>query len=114
MVTSDTGGRSGERELPAEVLADLLAAERRRYALEALSGREAAMVVDDLAAVVRARETDTAVDDVGEDERRRVRDDIFEHHLPKLTATDVVRYDSMLGTVELRDPESVDDALEGT
>ena len=72
------------------------------------------MIVDDLAAVVRAREIGAAPDAIGKEERERVRDDFFQRHLPKLTATDVVRYNSMLGTVELTSPDSVDQILDET
>ncbi len=114
MAPTDSEATSGDPNLPDDVVDDILGADRRRYALEALSRRDAAMVVDDLAAVVRARETGSTPDDVESEERQRVRDDFFQRHLPKLTATDVVRYDSMLGTVELRDRESFGDALDGT
>jgi len=36
-------------------------------------------------------------------ERRSVRDAFFERHLPKLTATGVVEYDSLIATVTLAD-----------
>ena len=112
MVPSNAGGRGTDPDLPDDVVADLLDVERRRRALEVLSRQETAMVIDDLAAAVRARETETSPDAIESEERQRVRDELFQRHLPKLTATDVVRYDSMLGTVQLADTESVVDALE--
>lgn len=114
MGTSDTDGQPADLELPDDVVADLLSDDRRRYALETLSRRDSPMVIDDLAAVVRARETDTNQEDVEQAERQQVRDDFFQRHLPKLTATEVVRYNSMLGTVELVNPDPVSDALEET
>ena len=112
MAPSDSEARPDDVALPDDVVEDILGTDRRRYALEALSRRDTAMVVDDLAAVVRARETGSSPDAVDETERERVRNDFFQRHLPKLTATDVVRYNSMLGTVELIDSNSFDDALE--
>jgi len=38
------------------------------------------------------------------DDCRSAAEDIFEHHLPKLTAIGLVEYDSMLGTVRLTEP----------
>ena len=114
MVASNTGGASRDQRLPEEVVDDLLGSDRRRYALQALSRREAAMTVDDLAAVVCACERETAPEAIDSDERQQVRDEFFQRHLPKLTATNVVRYDSMLGTVELADRKSLDDALDET
>ena len=32
-------------------------------------------------------------------------EELFTEHIPKLTATEVIRYDSMLGAVELVRPE---------
>lgn len=112
MVASNTGGTSRDRRLPDDVVADLLGEDRRRYALETLCREERGMSVDDLAAEVCARERDTTPDDVEREERQEVRDELFQRHLPKLTATDVVTYDSMLGTLEITDRESFCDALE--
>jgi len=90
-------------DLPEHVVTDLLAAERRRIALSYLAERDGPVALDDLAAVVRAREQNTTPDAVTESERRAVREEFFETHLPKLTATDVVEYDSMIATVALAD-----------
>ena len=106
MSAPDGNGAAEGGALPDDVVADLLGSERRRYVLETLSRRETAMVVDDLAATVRAREVGTSPEAVGPDERRRVREDLYQRHLPKLTATGVVRHDSVLGTVELTDPHA--------
>jgi hypothetical protein len=112
MVATDTSRPSRDQRLPDDVVADILGSDRRRYALETLAERDDAMTVDDLAAVVRARERDTSPDAISREERQRVRAEFFQRHLPKLIATDTVRYDSMLGTVELADRESFGDALE--
>ena len=112
MVPSDTDGVPRERRLPADVVADLLEADRRRYALEALSREEAPVSIDDLAAHVRAHERNTTPQAIAREERAEVREEFFQRHLPKLTATEVVRYDPMLGTVELTDRASFGDALE--
>ena len=110
MATSDTpvGGAS---RLPDEVVADILEADRRRIALEILAEREEPIVIDDLAAAVRARELGTEPDAVSRSDRRTVRDEFFETHLPKLTATEVVTYDSMVGTLSLSPDEHVTSTL---
>lgn len=95
-------------ELPEEVVNDLLAAERRKVALSYLAEQDDPVVLDDLAAVVRARELDVAPEAVSEPDRRAVREEFFETHLPKLTATDVVDYDSMVATVTLTDERLVE------
>jgi hypothetical protein len=59
------------------------------------------MAVDDLATKLAAWSTSGG--DVTTSERRAARTEIYQEHLPKLTATGVVRFDSLLGQVELRD-----------
>ncbi|NLV10962.1 hypothetical protein ACAH01_07400 [Halomicrobium sp. HM KBTZ05] len=102
MATDDTT-TDGLVELPEQVVADLFASERRRFAVEILAERDGPMALDDLAAAVRARERGIEPAAVPDRERRSVRDAFFERHLPKLTATGVVEYDSMVATVALAD-----------
>lgn len=97
--------------LPDEVVEDILEADRRRIALEILDEREDPVVIDDLAAAVRARELDTDPESVPTEERREIRDEFFADHLPKLTATEVVSYNSLLGTLTLADDQRVTEAL---
>jgi hypothetical protein len=89
-------------DLPARVVADILADEHRRVLLSCLA-RRGEMPVNDLAAEVLSREGET----VNEEDRRRMRREIYQAHLPKLTATGVVTYDSLRGTVALARPELV-------
>jgi hypothetical protein len=89
-------------DLPGRVVADILADERRRVLLSCLA-RRGEMAVDDLAAELLSREDES----VSEENRRRMRAEIYQTHLPKLTATGVVRYDSLRGTVVLARPELV-------
>ncbi|MFB6151307.1 MAG: hypothetical protein ABEJ40_05820 [Haloarculaceae archaeon] len=91
----------GQEELPDDVVADLLAVDRCRLMLDCLSEREEPMAIDDLASAVAARELGTRPDRVDEETVERVRDDLFQRHLPKLTPTGIVAYDSLLGTVAL-------------
>lgn len=87
--------------LPERVVADLLASDRRRRLLACLADRGGCLPVTDLAAAVAARETGTDVETVDPERHRAVREEIYERHLPKLTATGVVEFDSMRGTVTL-------------
>ena len=73
-------------ELPAEVCAELLSSRRRCRLLVTLAeGGEAAVV--DLAAELAAAEWGTEPGAVDELERQQLRQEIFDRHLPKLTAT---------------------------
>lgn len=100
MVTSDEGD-SPPVTRQEDVVTDILMADRRRFALDILDAADDPMAIDDLAAAVRAHELGVDPDDVARPERRSVREQFFEIHLPKLTATDVVEFDSVLGSVSL-------------
>jgi hypothetical protein len=85
---------------PEAVIDDLLADSRRELILRILRQRGEPMVIDDLARAVCAAEADPGDAAVEGEKRMAVRSDIFERHLPKLTAIEAVRYDSMVGTAE--------------
>jgi hypothetical protein len=95
---------TGERapRLPETVVEDLLASSRRRHLLACLDEHGGRMVVADLARAVAAREAGVEPAAVDREQCRRVREDIYGRHLPKLTATRVVDFDSMRGAVTLR------------
>lgn len=93
--------------LPENVVADLLANDRRRRALEVLVERSDPVVVGDLAATVLAEERGESIDELPAEVARVARDEFFQDHLPKLTATGVVEYDSLVGTVALTDESTV-------
>jgi hypothetical protein len=95
--TGSRGARGGETDgLPAAVIEQLVADPRRRALLGLLIDRGEAVPVDDLAAhLAESAEPSRA-------ERREARTEIYQEHLPKLTAPDVVAFDSLLGTVTYR------------
>jgi len=87
--------------LPDAVVEDLLSVDSRRRALSILAASDEPMIVEDLAAAVIADREGCAASTVPASERAAMVDELFTEHLPKLTATDVLSYNSMLGTVEL-------------
>lgn len=97
-MTPDT--RPANPDVPREVLEDALSAPRRRRIVRTLLERGEPVPLADLAAAVRASELETEAAAVPHDECRAVLDDLYDTHLPKLTATGLVEYDSMRGTVE--------------
>lgn len=101
MATHHTPVDSDALRLPDGVVADILAADRRRLALEQLAAADDQVVVGDLAAAIAASEQGIDPDAVDERTREAVHDDLYERHLPKLTATETVSYNSMLGTVAI-------------
>ncbi|WP_136715933.1 DUF7344 domain-containing protein [Halorientalis salina] len=100
-------GPTGHGEgLPAAVIEDLLACPRRRVLLTTLVEADEPVTVEDLAAELAAAESAPAAS-VSAADRRRARTEVFQEGLPKLTATDVVAFDSRLGTVEFTGPEAL-------
>ena len=90
-------------DLPGTVVEDLLASGRRRTALSCLRDHGGEMVVADLAACICARERGTAAEEVRETEREALYDELYDEHLPKLTATEVVTFDSLRDSVTLNE-----------
>jgi hypothetical protein len=97
MAVDDTLGAA---DLPADVVADLVEHPRRRLALRTLAA-EGTMTVTDLARRVAAEERGEAPEAVPDSVVRAVREDLYEHHVPKLTATGVAEYDSMRASLSL-------------
>ena len=100
MATERAQGRA--ERLPEQVVTDLLSSERRRRLLRCLEDHGACLPVTDLAAAVAAKEAGIDIEAVDPERHQAVRNEIYERHLPKLTATGVVEFDSMRGTVTLK------------
>lgn len=99
--------------VPDDVLTDLLADEDCRRILAVLAGTEGAIAVCDLARGTLARERDVDPSALDDESVAAVREDLFQSHLPRLTPTGLVQYDSLLGTVALdTDDERVHSAVE--
>jgi len=94
----NTDRRGGSQDgLPAAVVEELLATPARRQILARLRAADRPVAVDDLAELVA---TGDVTGDASPEKRRQARREIYQTHLPKLTATGTVAFDSMLGTVE--------------
>jgi hypothetical protein len=87
--------------LPESVVENLLASRRRRMLLDKLDRADGPVSLDALAATIAAREAGVEPDAVSRDRRRETVEEIYQTDLPKLTATAVVEFDSMVGTLEL-------------
>lgn len=96
-----------ESGLPPDVVEGLLSDDTRRRLLSVLTHRDEPVVVEELAAAIIAAREECPTAAVPASDRAAMTDELFDEHLPKLTATDVVAYDSMLGAVVLRRPEIV-------
>lgn len=91
--------------IPDEVLTELLGSRRRCHVLAELGASGGEALVEDLVAAVGADEEGCAPPDVDDRTLGEIREDVFERHIPKLTATGVVEYDSMLDRLRLEMPE---------
>jgi hypothetical protein len=111
MAANSRNGRARGSDLPGDVVEDILASQRRRTLLSCLAEADGPVVVDDLAGAVCGAEK--RPNRAGDDAAEEVRADIYDRHLPKLTATGIVEYDSMCETVELVDAGLIP-ALDGT
>mgnify|MGYP000669336095 CR=1 FL=1 len=100
MSETDGSPNGGASRLPDAVVADLLEDERRERLLAVLVAAGEPLAVADLARRVGARERGSTpgADEATVDEIRR---DLYRRHLPKLTATGVVAYDSQVDRVRL-------------
>jgi hypothetical protein len=97
---STADGRNRGERLPEDVVADLLESDRRRRLLACLADADGALPVSDLARCVAERESAGNDETIDQTTISTVRDDVYHEHLPKLTATGVVTFDSLVGTVE--------------
>lgn len=98
--TPTEGDGQGDR-LPDDVVADLVADERCRRVLACLADADDPLPVEDVARRVLAGERDVDPQAVDEATVRETREALFRDQIPRLTATSLVTYDSMLGTLEL-------------
>lgn len=89
-------------ELSPTTLFELLADERRRYALHYLSRKVGAVDLSELAEQIALWEGEPT-----RDRYDRVLTGLYHHHLPKLTDVGVVRYDDECETVELREGDQL-------
>lgn len=85
-------------ELSPTAIFELLADDRRRYALHHLSRTVGAVPLGELAEQIALHEGDPT-----RDRYDRILTGLYHVHLPKLTDAGIVRYDSDRETVALRD-----------
>lgn len=95
-----------ETELSQDVIFDVLSSSRRRYVLYYLSQRDEPVELPSLAEEVAAWETETAVEDLSSQERKRVYVSLYQTHIPKLEEVGLVDYDQDSGDVDLTERSS--------
>jgi len=106
----DTDSGDDGDGVPPAVIEDILDAPARRRLLDCLLDSDEPVAVDDLAEdLALSRDASSPV---GQGERRDHRTEIYQTHLPKLTATEVVAFDSMRGLIRFTGPEELERTLD--
>jgi hypothetical protein len=90
--------------LPSAVTDEILSSRRRCRVVTALATVGGEAIVEDLAVAVLAAEQGVDPGEIDTGHRKEVERDLYDRHLPKLTATGLLEYDSMLGRVRLTEP----------
>lgn len=102
---ANSSGYHRPQDLPPAVIEDVVAEPRRRAILRHLAAESDPVALPDLASAVAAGDETEGSGAVSAERRRQVCTELFQDHLPKLTATGIVDFDSLRGTVALRDAE---------
>ena len=104
-----------QEELTQDLVFDILSSPRRRYVLYYLRTVGEPVALNDLAEQVAAWENETEVDELSDQERKRVYVSLYQTHIPKLDSVGIVDYDQQSGMVELTDRvHRIDDYLTET
>ncbi|MFC7138298.1 hypothetical protein ACFQMA_00425 [Halosimplex aquaticum] len=90
-----------------DAICELLADDRRRFAVSALAEREPPVALVDLARDVAARKAETDVRDVPADRVEEVAASLHHHHLPKLDDYGGIAYDAETKAVDVAEIESL-------
>lgn len=90
-----------DQSLSQDVVFDILSSPRRRYVLYLLRDAGEPVELTTLAEHVAAWENDVEIDDITEQERKRVYVSLYQTHIPRLDEAGVVEYDKETGLVSL-------------
>lgn len=88
-------------DLTKDDVLDLLSNSRRRYVIYFLEQWNGSATLNELAYNIASRETGVPVDELSEDDKRRVYISLYQTHLPKLDLYGLVEYDKDERNVEL-------------
>ncbi|WP_247010600.1 DUF7344 domain-containing protein [Halorientalis litorea] len=94
---------SEQEELTQDVVFDILSSSRRRYVLFYLRQADEPVELNDLAEHVAAWENELPVEELSDQQRKRVYVSLYQTHVPKLDSIGLVDHDQQSGLVELTD-----------
>jgi len=104
-----------QSQITQDTVFDVLSSARRRYVLYYLQQSDDPVDINELARQVAAWENDTDVENLTDQQRKRVYISLYQTHLPKLDSIGIVEYDKESGEVALTDKAHVVDSyLDGT
>jgi hypothetical protein len=92
---------SQQDSLTQDTVYDLLSNARRRFVLSFLRGRDEPIELSELSKRVAAWENDTAVEELTDQQVKRVYVSLYQTHIPKLADSGLVDYDKETGEVSL-------------
>ncbi len=93
---ADTSG-----EMSPDLVFEILSNTRRRMLLYYLRQNDGSATVRELAEQIAALENDVDVEDLGQQQRKRVYVSLYQTHVPKLDETGIIEYDDSNGEVRL-------------
>jgi hypothetical protein len=85
--------------LPGSVVDEVLESPRRRALLAAVLAADEPVPIVDIARQIAADERDADPTEIGDEAYQSVKETIYDDHLPKLTALQIVEFDSLLASV---------------
>lgn len=89
--------------LSQDVIFDLLSNRRRRFILSYLYEHDEPTMLMEFATRIAAWENNVPIDEVTDDQQKRVYVSIYQTHIPKLEDAGVITYDAESGLIELTD-----------
>jgi hypothetical protein len=92
---------SQQDSLTQDTVYDLLSNARRRFVISFLRGRDEPIELSELSKRVAAWENETDVDDLTDQQVKRVYVSLYQTHIPKLADSGLVDYDKDTGEVSL-------------
>lgn len=94
---------SEQEELTQDAVFDILSSSRRRYVLFYLRQADEPVELNALAEHVAAWENELPVEELSDQQRKRVYVSLYQTHIPKLDSIGLVDHDQDSGLVELTD-----------
>lgn len=91
------------QDLSRDVVFQLLSSPRRRFVLYYLREHGGETELEDLTRALAAWETDKPVEELGDDDEKRVYVSLYQTHIPKLEENGIVEYDGDTTRVSLTD-----------